>query len=187
MIGRFTVSDDYLHAGFVKYGDRGESTLRFDTYSGANINSANVRRGIEELTRDVGTRNDIGAGLKTAEQELFTSGNGMRTNSIKVRATHLVGRGVGVGWVLSVFSRRTNNIGEVGANRHEFVLDESASGSGLTLTPFIVRLSSNRCSRWGGSSVLRGRQRNVIASNGLCQIRICGRDNNKICSATTNL
>lgn len=80
---RFEVSAGGTHVGVVRYGDSASTILRFNTYTGGDINEENVRRTIRGLATE-GTRNTMNNGLTAADDELFNLENGMRERAMKV-------------------------------------------------------------------------------------------------------
>ena len=83
LVDQFDVSETGTHVALVEYSTDASVQLRFNDFSGAELNAVNVKRKISSLPHTRGfTYIDKALGL--ADRELFSAKGGMRPNVTKV-------------------------------------------------------------------------------------------------------
>lgn len=83
IIDSFAVSPGGSHFALLEYSDEPKVYLRFNDFSGAQLNGVNVKRKVEEIIQS-GGKTFIDKALILANQEIFTQENGMRSGVKKV-------------------------------------------------------------------------------------------------------
>lgn len=83
IVDRFEVSPTVSQFAMLEYSDEPKVYLRFNDFTGAQLNSVNVKRKVEEILQSKG-KTFIDKALILANQEIFTEENGMRPGVKKV-------------------------------------------------------------------------------------------------------
>ena len=86
IIDNFEVSTDVSQIALLEYSTNSTVYLRFNDFTGAKLNSVNVKRKVEEILQSKGLT-FIDKALTLANQEIFTERNGMRPGVKKVCST----------------------------------------------------------------------------------------------------
>ena len=77
IVDHFEVSTDASQFAILEYSSEAKVYLRFNDFSGAQLNGVNVKRRVEEILQSKG-QTFIDKALILANQEIFTERNGMR-------------------------------------------------------------------------------------------------------------
>ena len=93
MLDGFDISDKGTHIAVIEYSTDASVQLRFDDFSGAHMNAANLKRKIRKIPHARGYTY-IDKALKLANTEVFSPSGGMRPNVPKVSKSHLTGENV---------------------------------------------------------------------------------------------
>lgn len=83
MVDGFDISEKGTHVAIVEYSSKASVQLRFDEYSGAMLNAANLKRKVKKIPHFRGLTY-IDKGLELANTEVFSVKGGMRPNVTKV-------------------------------------------------------------------------------------------------------
>ena len=83
MVDAFDISEDGTHIALVEYSTKASVQMKFNDFSGAQINSANYKRKIRKVPHARGYTY-IDKALEKANEEVFTEEGGMRENVTKV-------------------------------------------------------------------------------------------------------
>lgn len=83
MLDGFDISEKGTHIAIVEYSSTTSVQLRFDEYSGAMLNAANLRRKVKKIPHSRGLTY-IDKGLQLANTEVFSAKGGMRPNVTRV-------------------------------------------------------------------------------------------------------
>ena len=83
IIDSFGVSPEGTHFALLEYSDEPKVYLRFNDFTGAQLNEVNVKRKVEEIIQS-GGKTFIDKALILANQEIFTQESGMRPGVKKV-------------------------------------------------------------------------------------------------------
>ena len=83
IIDAFEVHEKGTHFAFLEYSTEPKVYLRFNDFTGAQLNGVNVKRKVEEILQSKG-RTFIDKALILANQEIFTVESGMRSGVKKV-------------------------------------------------------------------------------------------------------
>ena len=86
IVDRFEVSPTVSQFAMLEYSDEPKVYLRFNDFTGAQLNSVNVKRKVEEILQSKG-KTFIDKALILANQEIFTEESGMRPGVKKVSKT----------------------------------------------------------------------------------------------------
>ena len=84
MIDGFDISEDGTHLAIVEYSTKASVQLKFNAFSGAQLNAVNLKRKVRKIPHSRGYTY-IDKALQLANTEVFSSGGGMRQNVTKVR------------------------------------------------------------------------------------------------------
>ena len=79
----FDISESGTHVALVEYSTEASVQLKFNDFSGAFLNAANVKRRIDRIPHNRGLTY-IDKALSLANREVFTAEGGMRQNVTKV-------------------------------------------------------------------------------------------------------
>lgn len=79
----FDVSESGTHVALVVYSTTASVQLRFNEFTGAQLNAVNVKRKIQKLPHERGYTY-IDKALELADTEIFSEKGGMRANVTKV-------------------------------------------------------------------------------------------------------
>ena len=83
VIDAFEVHEKGTHFAFLEYSTEPKVYLRFNDFTGAQLNGVNVKRKVEEILQSKG-KTFIDKALTLANQEIFTVESGMRSGVKKV-------------------------------------------------------------------------------------------------------
>lgn len=84
MMDGFDISEDGTHIAIVEYSTNPSVQLKFNDFSGAALNAANLKRKIGEIPHTRG-KTYIDKALAMADRDVFSVEGGMRTDVQKVR------------------------------------------------------------------------------------------------------
>lgn len=79
----FDISESGTHVALVEYSTEASVQLKFNDFSGAFLNAANVKRRIDQIPHNRGLTY-IDKALRLTNREVFTAEGGMRQNVTKV-------------------------------------------------------------------------------------------------------
>lgn len=88
MLDGFDISEKGTHIAIVEYSTKPTVQIKFNEFSGAFLNAANLKRKIRKIKQSRGFT-FIDKALQMASTEIFTEENGMRPNVTKVRKCQL--------------------------------------------------------------------------------------------------
>ena len=88
MLDGFDISEKGTHIAIVVYSTKPSVQIKFNEFSGAFLNAANLKRKIRKIRQSRGFT-FIDKALRMASTEIFTEENGMRPNVTKVRKCQL--------------------------------------------------------------------------------------------------
>ena len=77
VISQYDVSENGTHIGLIAYSNRAVLHLKFNNFTGVDLNQATVTRTVDSLPRDQANTH-INLALDLARTELFTEKGGMR-------------------------------------------------------------------------------------------------------------
>ena len=83
MLDGFDISEKGTHIAVIGYSTKASVVLRFNDFSGAFLNSANLKRAISKIVHSRGYTY-IDKALKLANTDVFSAKGGMRPNVTKV-------------------------------------------------------------------------------------------------------
>ena len=83
LVDQFDISETGTHVALVEYSTDASVQLRFNDFSGAELNAVNVKRKISSLPHTRGFTY-IDKALALADTEIFSAKGGMRQNVTKV-------------------------------------------------------------------------------------------------------
>lgn len=83
MVDGFDISEDGTHIAIVEYSTKTSVQLKFDDFSGAQLNAANLKRKVRQIPHSRGYTY-IDKALKLANTDVFSAKGGMRPNVTKV-------------------------------------------------------------------------------------------------------
>ena len=83
MLDGFDISEKGTHIAVIGYSTKASVALRFNDFSGAFLNSANLKRAISKIVHSRGYTY-IDKALKLANTDVFSAKGGMRPNVTKV-------------------------------------------------------------------------------------------------------
>ena len=83
LVDEFDISESGTHVALVEYSTKASVQLRFNEFTGAQLNAVNVKRKIQKLPHTRGYTY-IDKALDLADTELFSEKGGMRANVSKV-------------------------------------------------------------------------------------------------------
>lgn len=83
LVDEFDISESGTHVALVEYSTNASVQLRFNEFTGAQLNAVNVKRKIERLPHAQGFTY-IDKALNLADMEILTEKGGMRANVSKV-------------------------------------------------------------------------------------------------------
>ena len=83
----FDVSESGTHVALVEYSTTASVQLRFNEFTGAQLNAVNVKRKIQNLPHTRGYTY-IDKALELANADVFSERGGMRANVSKVNLSH---------------------------------------------------------------------------------------------------
>ena len=84
MLDGFDISEKGTHIAIVEYSTKPTVQIKFNEFSGAYLNAANLKRKIRRIRQSRGFT-FIDKALRMASTEIFAEENGMRPNVTKVR------------------------------------------------------------------------------------------------------
>ena len=88
MLDGFDISEKGTHVAVVEYSTNPSVQIKFNEFSGAFLNAANLKRKIRKIRHNRGFTY-IDKALRMASTEVFTEENGMRPNVTKVSKCQL--------------------------------------------------------------------------------------------------
>ena len=83
MVDGFDISEDGTHISVIEYSTKASVQIRFDDFSGAQLNGANLKRKVRKIPHSRGFTN-IDKALQLANTDVFSAKAGMRPNVTKV-------------------------------------------------------------------------------------------------------
>jgi hypothetical protein len=84
MVDMLEVSESGTHMALVDYGSKTHTAFDFQTFTGVDLNTVNLKRKIEQISFPNRSLTFIDKALVVADSEIFVEANGMRKNSKKV-------------------------------------------------------------------------------------------------------
>lgn len=84
MIDGFDISEEGTHVAIVEYSSTASVVLKFNSFTGVQLNAANLKRQARKLPHQRGYTY-IDKGLHLTNTEVFSVKGGMRPNVTKVR------------------------------------------------------------------------------------------------------
>ena len=83
MVDGFDISEDGTHISVIEYSTKASVQIRFDDFSGAQLNGANLKRKVRKIPHSRGFTY-IDKALQLANTDVFSVEAGMRPNVMKV-------------------------------------------------------------------------------------------------------
>ena len=87
MVDSFDVSEAGTHVALIEYSTEASIQLKFNDFSGAQLNAVNVKRRVQKMPHKRGFTY-IDKALTLANTEIFTKEAGMRDDAVKVCCAH---------------------------------------------------------------------------------------------------
>jgi len=138
----FDISEDGTHIAIVEYSTKPTVQLKFNDFSGAALNAANLKRKIDQIPHSRG-RTYIDKALAMANRDVFSVEGGMRPDVLKVRK--ITCSALCVNAILSVHSSLYLEIYALYACAHSSVVHTKANCSLVTRSasqaPFVENFS----------------------------------------------